>query len=334
LSEAAKTDTAEMRYLLGDLSEDEKIRMEEGYFSDDSSFEEIELAEDELIDSYVRNQLSPEEQRQFKVKLLGSLRLRERVNFASALAEKADSYLSPEAKHSIERMRSFSSALAKPRTRWWVGFFAQQPAWGMAMAAIIIVASVILVFSWLRLQDQSGRLAAERGELQRQRQELEKQSGEQRAKTDQLSAELQSARDQHAEDQRLLEESQRASNDSTNRRSSLSTFATLLLMPGLSRGGGDKSQLTIGTQTTAARIQLVLESDDYPTYTAEIKTADAKVIFRKQNLKPYKMRSGSHLLLSVPAQLLRPNDYVIHVDGINSAGQIDSVSDYAFRVVE
>jgi len=146
LSEAAKRDTAEMRYLLGDLSEDEKARMEEAFFADDSKFEAVELAEDELIDAYVRNALSPEEQRQFKTKLLTSPRLVERVNFARTLVAKADSLLSAEAEGSIEPAPPVSSPTAKPKTRWWAGVFAPQPAWRMAIAAcavLIFVAGIV-----------------------------------------------------------------------------------------------------------------------------------------------------------------------------------------------
>ena len=75
MSESANKDSAEMRYLLGDLSEEEKTRMEEDFFADDSKLESLELAEDELIDAFVRNELSPKGRQQFKAKLRFSSRL-------------------------------------------------------------------------------------------------------------------------------------------------------------------------------------------------------------------------------------------------------------------
>ena len=60
-----------MRYLLGDLSEDEKTRMEEAFFADNARFEELELAEEELIDAYVRDNLSLKERRQFQTQASG-----------------------------------------------------------------------------------------------------------------------------------------------------------------------------------------------------------------------------------------------------------------------
>ena len=328
MSETAKRDTAEMRYLLGDLSEDEKARMEEAFFADDAKFEELELAEDELIDAYVRNELSPEEQRQFEAKLAKSPRLLERVNFARALSEKADSLLSPESEPSIEPGRSFSSRAANPKTRWWGAFFAQQPALRMAMAAcgvLILVAGIVLVSGWLRLRSE--RLASE--QAQRQKEELQRSTNLREPPT----PELQQSTNLREPPSREL---QRSTNlrEPPNRQPVLSTFATVFLTPGsLRSGGGGQSKLTIGPGTTTARVQLALEKNDYPTYSAQVKTADGTVVFRKSGLRPHNTGSDPRLLLSVPARSLTPGDYIVHVDGVTTSGQVEGVNDYTFRVV-
>ena len=72
-----------MRYILGTLSEEERTRFEELYFSDDTEFENIEIAEEELVDRYVRSELSQEDQSRFEKTLAASPRLTERVHFAS-----------------------------------------------------------------------------------------------------------------------------------------------------------------------------------------------------------------------------------------------------------
>jgi hypothetical protein len=325
-----------MRYLLGNLSEDEKIRMEDAFFADDSKFEDLELAEDELIDAYVRNELSPEEQQQFKAKLLGSKRLRERVNFAGTLAEKADSFHS--AIHSLEPELSFRSPSAKSGIRWKAGFFAPQPAWRTAVfacASLILVAGVVLFSGWLRLRNESQRLASERLELQHQKEELEKLSGAQPT-TEQLTAQLQREREQRAEDLKRIEELQQANplKEQPTRGSALATIATVLLTPGSLRGsGGSQSQLLIRPETTAARVQLALDKNEYPTYSATIKTADETVVFRKNHLRAHATRSGPQLLLSLPSRLLHASDdYIVHVDGVIRSGQLENVNDYQFRV--
>lgn len=336
MSETAKRDTAELRYLLGELSEDEKTRMEEAFFADDSKFEALELAEDELIDAYVRSKLSPEDQRKFKAKLQRSPRLVERVNFARALAEKVDSLRSPEAENSIEPALSVSSVGVESTRRGWAGFFAQQPAWGMpwaACAVLILSAGIILVFGWLRLRSESARLAAERTELEQKKKELDKLSGEQQTRTDQLTAELQRERGQRAEYLKLIEELQRENKTKESRQPFSTTIATVLLTSGSLRSGGAQPVLIIGPETTKARTQLVLEKNEYPTYNVDMKRADGTVFFRRKGLKPNNTESGPQLLLSVPSQNLTAGDYLVHVDGVTASGQVESVSDYALRVL-
>lgn len=204
-------------------------------------------------------------------------------------------------------------------------------------AVLVLVVGIVLVSGWLRLRSESERLASERAALQRQKEELDKLSGQQLTRTEQLNAELQRERDQRAEDLKLIEELQRAGKlkEPTNRSPVLSTFAAVFLTPGsLRSGGGGRRELAIGPGTTTARLQLALEKNDYPNYSAEIKTADGTVVFRKDGLKPHNGGSGQQLLLSLPSRRLAPGDYNAHVDGVTASGQVESVNDYAFRVVK
>jgi outer membrane murein-binding lipoprotein Lpp len=326
-----------MRYLLGDLSEDERTRLEESFFVDDAQFESLEFAEDELIDTYVRNTLSPEKQKQFRAKLLTSPRLQERVNFARALMQRADSFLSPEAEQPIEPAPLFSSAAAvQPRVRRW-SFFGQQPAWGVALAAcvLLVVGSVVLFSGWLHNRNESKRLASELAALQQKKTELDKLSRDQQTKAEQLTAELQHAREEQAKAQQALDELQQTIKSKEPEQSSLNTFATLFLTPGMVRGGGGvQSKLTIGPQTTTATVGLALLKNDYRSYNVEIRTIDdEKLILRRSNLKPHHSGSGTQLLLTIPSRSLPPDDYKVHVDGVNASGRVEGVDDYQFRVV-
>src|SRR5262249_8016743 len=78
-----------IRYLLETLSEEEQIRLEEEFSVGGPESEEIEMAEDELIDRYVRNELSARDKSRFEERLI-SRRLTERVELAKLLATRAD----------------------------------------------------------------------------------------------------------------------------------------------------------------------------------------------------------------------------------------------------
>jgi hypothetical protein len=77
------------RYLLGGLSVRERARLEERYFKSDNLFEKMEMVEDELIDAYVRRQLSESESRLFEENYLCSERRRDKVRIARVLLEYA-----------------------------------------------------------------------------------------------------------------------------------------------------------------------------------------------------------------------------------------------------
>src|SRR5207248_209162 len=98
-------------------------------------------------------------------KIQASKRLVARVNFARILTEKANSFVPKKTEDSIQAATLAGSPAAKQKDRWWTEFFARQPSWAMAMAAcglFILVAGIVLVSGWLRLRNESERLAAER----------------------------------------------------------------------------------------------------------------------------------------------------------------------------
>jgi anti-sigma factor RsiW len=56
-------------YLLGLLPEEETARLEEGYFADEAAFEDLVLAEDDLIDEYLDGKLAEDVRRAFEARL-------------------------------------------------------------------------------------------------------------------------------------------------------------------------------------------------------------------------------------------------------------------------
>ena len=82
-------ETLLVRYLLGGLPEDEQVRVEERAFSDREYLGIIEAVEADLIDAYVRGELSASDRQQFERRFLASRERRTKVEFARALAEVA-----------------------------------------------------------------------------------------------------------------------------------------------------------------------------------------------------------------------------------------------------
>ena len=75
-----------VRYLLGDLPEEEQVDIEELAFRDQRFMQTIQAVESDLIDEYVRGGLSACERRQFEGRFFASLGQSRKVEFAKALA--------------------------------------------------------------------------------------------------------------------------------------------------------------------------------------------------------------------------------------------------------
>src|SRR5260370_390672 len=71
-------------YLLGRLPEQEQTRLEDRAFRDPEFKQHVQAVEKDLIDEYVRGELSDSDREQFKARFLSSTRRRQKVAFARA----------------------------------------------------------------------------------------------------------------------------------------------------------------------------------------------------------------------------------------------------------
>src|SRR5881227_3242379 len=78
------------RYLFGELSDSEQTRLEEHYFTDAQTFEQLAQLETELVDDYARGRLSPQMRERFERAYLENRSRRARLRFGEALAAKLD----------------------------------------------------------------------------------------------------------------------------------------------------------------------------------------------------------------------------------------------------
>jgi hypothetical protein len=79
------------RYLLSQLAEDEREQLEERMMADNSFFDAVVLAEDEMVEEYVQGELSASERAGFEASFLSTPEGRQQVTYAKALRK----YLSP-----------------------------------------------------------------------------------------------------------------------------------------------------------------------------------------------------------------------------------------------
>ena len=315
-----------VKYLLGDLSDQEKVGIEESYFADDDMFQELEIIEDELVDAYVRGELNPDERRQFETLLQSSSRLSGRVHFARMLVNRVSEGSAAQIAE--------PAVVAEPRAPWWQKIFASQAGRTFAFAgsAAIVLLAVALLFTWMRLRESSRQLERERAALQQQTEALSAQANEQASRLNQLAADLERERNLRAEDQRLIESLRKESG--TESGSPASAIASLFLLPGLTREGtGTARTVTLRPGQSGVRLLLSVPGDEYQSYRATIKNQDGVEILHRDGLRSRRARSGSQIVFQFSGAGVSSGDYVVSLSGQTASG-LEPITDYAFRLVQ
>ena len=347
--------TLARQYLLGTLPREDAARVEREFLSDDEVFEEIEIAEDELIDAYVSGELSDAERSHFESSLRKLPRVAERIKFAKVLNEKTllaqvvetrnrrpaqqDEHVDATTDTPVTSGGLSSDKMDKPlnmssekhieQKSWFAGWWPLVESWftpsrigAMATAAVLIIVGSLLFFDWLRLRRESERLMAQRAELERQNQSLLSQS---EAEKQRFTTQLQNT---EAENEKLNEQLENL-RDVPRMIASAISFP---LFPGGSRGSGSVSDLRLPDTVTMINFKLALESNDYPRYIAVLRKVDGPEIVNRKDLKASSTRSGTMLTLRVSSARLKSGDYIITVGGVRPANEPDPVASYTFRV--
>jgi uncharacterized membrane-anchored protein YhcB (DUF1043 family) len=295
------------RYLLGELTDEEKDFFEERLFTDSSLFEETEAARDELIENYLRGDLAGQTREKFERYFLASPGRRDTVETLSTLLKVASERVLPDA--------PVIAPFRKDRSN------RQAGRWLLAAAALVIAVAVgWLITTSLRLKNHLEQMESERQALQQREQELQQQLSEEQAGREQLLEEL---RREQAERARLEQELTRV--DSNQQ----SLIASLNLYPGLVRGAGKTTALIIGASTRLARLRVNFEGKRYPSYRAVLQTVEGKTLWQRDALKA----AGNSITVDIPASLLKESDYLVTLSGAPPQGHQEEIGKYFFRVV-
>ena len=286
-----------VRYLLGDLTEEEQVQVEDRAFEDAEYLGALEAAEADLIDSYVRGELSQLERRGFERRFLTSPQRRSKVEFARALAMLA--------------AESNAAGLAPPERRSaGQSFLALIVGWNPVFQFAAGTAALICVTggSWLMVQNAAmrSRVAA-----------LE-------ARSRALESREQGLRNE------LVAHSQKQPSQAAAPPAPVA--ASLVFLPGLTRAETRREQLVLSSTAQIAHIEIQLETrDNYPRFRAEIHTLSGEEILIRGNLLRRPTPAGYVVSFDVPASALPTGEYELALRGI-AGGQPADVGYYYFRV--
>ena len=307
------------RYLLGDLPEEQQVAIEDRAFADKDYLALVTAVENDLIDEYVRQELSPTERQQFERQFLASAERRKRVEFAKALARVPErTVVSETAKWSWrDSLYALISGL--------------NPAAKIAFAAVmllLIVGGAWLLTATLRLRSQLTQLQAQN---QARQSELQQQVEAERRRNEELNARLtqeQQQREQSEESLQKLSETGDATNPPPR-----PVIAALTLLPGLSRGGGDKASLVMPEDARLVRLQIGIDPNEpYKTFAVELRTAAGRQVWTRENLTARTRGKARAVSLTLPASALKSGDYELRLSGRREGGESEDVGFYYFDV--
>jgi len=293
-----------IRYLMGELSPEDMSRIETEFFADDRCFERLAALESELVDSYVRGMLSEEDRERLEKAFLASPARRSKVEFARALLAAAGAGPPREAEESWQ-VRVWRSLGAL--------FQGLQPALRVATG----LAAVVLVLGAAWLVVETARLRNQLGVVQAQRRDAEDRLAQQRARLEQLTQQLRREREQRAAGPSRLPE----------------VAVSLILTPGLVRGLEEPARLAISAQVQRLRLELDLpEQAAYRSYRATIRTAEGGQVWSEDPLRARTRDSGKAVVLSFPAAVLTPGEYLVELRGLTESGAFEALESYYFRL--
>jgi hypothetical protein len=313
-----------IRYLLGELPEQEQIQLEEQYFGDDDWFEQLLASEEELIDDYVQGLLSQRERERFEKYFLTTPQRRERVEFAKTLQ-----------RYAAEEQKESAPAAAAPSPqpeRWWrsvLNFLLAphpvlQPAFAMAVVVLMLGSSWLFVQT-MRLQDQLAQFEMEQTEELERRRSLQQQTDEQREQSRELASEL-----ENAKRLRLQLEEQLAK--APLRQPATVSFA---LSAGALRDIEGAKRLAIPRGAEMVQLQPDFDDDgEYKSYRAVLKTAEGEEVWSQGMLQARTTDAGKTVLLNVPALVFGENDYILTLIGVTADKVPEVVESYSFSVIK
>ena len=312
------------RYLLGELTEEQQVEIEDRAFSDKDYLASITTVENDLIDEYVRGELSPADRQRFESRFLASAERRKRVEFAKALRTAFSESKVPE-KNVIQTATGWS---------WRESLYAflngLNPAARLAFAAaaIVVVAGAALLFvETLRLRRQVMQLQA----ASRAGQELQESLEAERKRNAELNARLdqeKQQREQTDESLRQLTETPEAKNPAPP-----PVIAALTVLPGLSRGGGQKPTLDLSNDASLVRLQIGIDPEEqYKSFAVELRTLAGRQVWNRENLAARTRRGSRAVGLTLPATVLKSGEYELRLRGLTEGGGSEDVGFYYFNV--
>jgi hypothetical protein len=306
-----------LRYLLGSLPEEEAERLDELSIGDDAFAWRLSAVENDLVDAYVRGELSGGDLTEFKKRYLSSPRRLQKLEFAEALCSFGGETVTAAA----QALPARTAPGPEPKEEWsktwsprrWFSVPRLALQWGFAGGAVaMLFAASYLLLENARLRKQSIDAQGFQATVGQREEELQQQLNDQRAANAEMAKKMDGLR------------------ESAPNLDQLKTLSAILLPP--TRGASQIPTLSVPPRTSLVVLVLALETDDFATYRAGLRDPAAnQILWHSTNLQPASGAENKLISISFPAQLLRSQNYVIELSGVSTKGVAELTTSYTFH---
>jgi hypothetical protein len=341
MEQPAINDHLVRRYILGELPERERERLEVGLLADDRYYETLtaleDEIEDELIDQYLDGELTHEEREKFERAFLNTPARAHKLKVIRDLKDHSivSGLRESQGQKNLKDDRDYGQWLPA------IAIF-QNPLFGFSSAAALTLALLCCVWLWMRANNLEAQLRQARVanptdsgprdrlvQLEKDNQNLKNELRLSEEKRHGLAQELALAKGQDAQ--------KPPPPDRNSRQDNRSFYASLTLSSGLRSGSGNANTLTLLPHNTEARLTIDVDRvdpKDYKRVRAVVKKQAGPEVWSRDNLELQRHGQNARLLLKVPVDRLAEDGlYVAELEGLTSNDQFEHLGFYTFRVV-
>jgi hypothetical protein len=265
-----------MRYLLGDLPDDEKAQIESQYFTDDELFELLLALEDELRERFLKGKLSTKDEKLFETKYGTTPPMRNRLALSKVMLQQ----FSERAAVAVHETSSWENFVAD--------FLSLRPAFKFALAFSVAAA---IAASWFAIEtiSEKRQLETARVALQQKEKTLQQQLADEQLRSRDLAENLEKAK---------------------------LPIVSFVLSPGNVRSAGDVPNLLLPSSPAQLMLQLDLEGvKQTERYDAVLYDERNAVVKRWEGLQTVRGANGLQVRVALECKVLKAQRYRIVLAG-------------------
>jgi hypothetical protein len=313
MEDKLKTEQLMIRYLLGEMSIEEQIAMETGYFTDPEKFNLLQVVEQDLIEGYVNGKLSASGRAKFEQHFLRTPARREQVRFFQTLAKVVPFEFDQQAPDQTPiRAAVLESIDLGQKSSWWESilslFRGPRLALGMSFAAAMLILAVagtwMIIGNRYQNDDQLANVnpvpSPDSGQVSNPDQQ--KQAGQQTQVPD--------------------IKRERAEQPSTPKPASRPVIASFILNISGYRDPTTPQIWRIPPDANLVQMTFNHRGDPYNDYKVMLRhLSSGQRVWSRSDVRASRIKSGTLLVLNVPAQRFDEGAYSLDIFRDNAEGE-------------